>query len=199
LWQAGFTYIDHPALARKASWYAMRAAGMTSYTLLWLSTTVGLLVSSRRFRKHTRVAVTWHEFLSVVALLFAIWHGATIYLDTYLQAAWWQVWTPFTLAAYRPLAVGLGQVGFYLMVIVTLSFYVRHRIGGRRWRQLHYATLILYGLALTHAIAAGSDTAWTRWFYIGGGSSTIFLVYSRILAHARPGKQAQPSRKVRVA
>lgn len=186
-------YLQDPGVAQKASWYTMRAAGLTSYTLLWLSTLMGLLVSARWLPKRARTLVSWHEFASLVSLVFLSWHVIALYLDTYISVAWWQVWVPFSMGSYRPVAVAWGQISTYLMVAIIVSFYIRRYIGAKRWRQLHYMTLVLFGLALLHALTAGTDVIYTpvRLFYILTSMSILGLVYMRIFQQRshRPSRQ----------
>ena len=65
---------------------------------------------------------------------------------------------PFTIG-YRPLWTSLGIIGGYLAAILGLSFYVRRRIGARLWRRLHRLTVVVYVLALVHALGAGTDAS----------------------------------------
>jgi predicted ferric reductase len=66
---------------------------------------------------------------------------------------------PFASANYRPLWVGLGQIGPYLLAIVVLSFYFRRWIGYRLWRAIHYLSFAVFGLGLLHGLMSGTDTA----------------------------------------
>ena len=40
---------------------------------------------------------------------------------------------PFTMG-YRPVWTGLGVLGGYLAVALSLTYYARRRLGNRRWR-----------------------------------------------------------------
>ena len=65
---------------------------------------------------------------------------------------------------HEPLWTGLGIIGGYLAAALGLSFYARRRIGTKRWRSLHKATILVYVLAVAaharrgqrrrHAVAA---------------------------------------------
>jgi predicted ferric reductase len=71
------------------------------------------------------------------------------------------------------------------MLIVTLSFYVRSRIGQKTWRSLHYVSFITYLVALLHGITAGSDASllWVQQYYWISGGTLLFLLCYRILAN----------------
>jgi DMSO/TMAO reductase YedYZ heme-binding membrane subunit len=77
-------------------------------------------------------------------------------IDPWLHPGIAGVAVPFA-AAYRPLATGLGVIAFYLCLMFAGSFYVRRRIGPRRWRALHTGAAVAWALATVHAITSGSD------------------------------------------
>lgn len=183
LLNGAFTWLLATVPTTKAPWYAVRSSGMLAYGLLWFSTVWGLLLSTRWFRKAGASLTAMHEFLSLLSLIFVLLHVITLHFDAYLHLSWTQILVPFLATAYRPLALGIGQVAFYLIVAIVLSFYVRRRIGNKRWRTLHYATFVVYGFVLVHAVAAGTDSvlAPMRLFYLLSGGVVLFLTYARIL------------------
>jgi predicted ferric reductase len=69
------------------------------------------------------------------------------------------------------------------MLIVTLSFYVRQKIGQKTWRVIHYVSFLTYGMALLHGLTSGSDTSlpWAQQYYWVSGSSLLFLLMYRIV------------------
>jgi sulfoxide reductase heme-binding subunit YedZ len=90
---------------------------------------------------------------------------------------------PF-LSEYRPLEVGVGVISGYVMVIVTLSFYVKKQIGGPKvWRTLHYASFGVFALGTLHGIMSGTDTGtpWLVGMYATACTIVLFLTYVRIL------------------
>ncbi len=170
-------------------WYVVRAAGLVAYVLLWISVTLGLWISGGWTPRANAQLVALHEFASLVALSMTFLHVITLRADAYLQPSWIQIWVPLAMTTYRPLAVAAGQIGFYLMVAVVLSFYVRRWIGARVWRGLHAITFLLYGLVLVHAVAAGTESATPVWqgIYLVTGGSVLVLTYLR-LAIGRSGR-----------
>jgi len=69
---------------------------------------------------------------------------------------------PF-LAAYRPLWLGLGTLAVDVLAIVTVVSLLRHRVGPKTFRAVHWATYALWPMALLHALGSGTD-AGTTWF-----------------------------------
>lgn len=78
-------------------WYITRAAGLTGYILLWLSTAWGLAVSSKIFDKllHRAYTYDFHQFLSLLAIGFILLHIAVLMADRYLPYTLAQVLVPF--------------------------------------------------------------------------------------------------------
>lgn len=171
--------------AAKAPWYSVRAAGLIAFTLLWLATVWGLVLSTRWAQAWgiARNAAGLHEFFSLLALVFATLHALILHFDRYLQLRWWQVWVPFAATPYRPVALGWGQVAFLLTLATILSFYVRRYVGAKRWRTLHLLTFLAYGLALLHGVTAGTDNPWppVRLFYLASAGTVLCLTYTRLL------------------
>jgi predicted ferric reductase len=127
-------------------------------------------------------AASLHEFLSLAALAFAGLHGLVLLGDRYMHFSLGNIIYPFA-ASYRPGWVGLGQLGFYLSVILVLSFYLRKSLGARTWRVLHYLTFLSYGLVVVHGVASGTDTSAiaVQVMYMITASAVVFLVYYRLL------------------
>jgi len=145
----------------RAYWYLSRAAGLTAYGLLWLAIVLGLSLSIRLARVWPGgpTAADLHQFASLLALGFATVHGLVLLGDQYIGYTFAQILVPFTGTGYRPLWVGLGQVGFYLAAVVAFSVYLRDSIGYRAWRALHHLSFAVYILATVHAVGAGTDSA----------------------------------------
>ncbi len=69
----------------------------------------------------------------------------------------------------RPVCVGLGQVGLYIGLLDSLTFYIRRFIGYRVWRLLHYLSFLFYLLVLFHGFFSGTDSSapWAIALYLG--------------------------------
>src|SRR5581483_11125463 len=94
------------------------------------------------------------------------------------------------VSSYKPVAVALGVLAFYLMAAITVSFSVRRYIGRRAWRMLHWGSFGLYALATAHGLLVGSSAAqpWMRCLYLASGATVVLLINYRILLTAVPGK-----------
>lgn len=181
----------------KVYWYLARGSGIVAYLLLWLSVVLGLMVSNKMARTWpgAPAAVDLHQFTSLLALIFVLFHMLILLGDRYINYTLLQLLVPFASTEYRPLWVGLGQVAFYLTALVTFSFYVRRRIGHRAWRFLHYASFAVYLLVTAHGLGAGTDSRAPVVVVLYGltGLVTYFLTVYRILVSVR-----QPRRSTQV-
>ena len=168
----------------KAAWYLSRTSALAAYILLWLATALGVSMTSALARVWPGGPTVFelHQHTGLLGLMFALFHALILTGDRYIGYSLSQVFIPFA-SDYRPLWVGLGQVGLYLLGIVTLSFYARQAIGQRLWRLLHSMSFGAFMLALVHGLASGTDSpaTWVRALYWVSGGSILFLSSYRLL------------------
>ena len=172
----------------KAFWYISRATALVAFFLLWLSMAMGVTITNRLAKVWPGgpTAFELHEFFSLLGIAFALFHGMILMGDHYIHYSLTQVLVPFSSQQYKPLWVGLGQLAFYAWGIIVLSFYFRKRISTRVWRLIHYATYLIFLLALAHGVVSGTDSgfSWTNTLYWASGVSLFFLLVYRILVSA---------------
>ncbi|MFN8470649.1 MAG: ferric reductase-like transmembrane domain-containing protein [Anaerolineae bacterium] len=146
--------------APKGYWYLSRGAALVAYTLLWLSVVFGLSMTSKVSRAWPGGPTIFelHQFTSLWALAYAVFHAVILLGDRYMAYTPLQLALPFGSVNYAQFAVGLGQLALYIMLPVTFTFYVRQRIGQRAWRLVHYASFAVYLLATAHGLQAGTDS-----------------------------------------
>lgn len=170
----------------KAYWYLSRATAFVSLSLLWLSMALGLGITNKMARLWPGMPATFaiHEYVSLLGLAFALFHALVLLGDRYINFTLLQIFVPFSTADYRPFWVGVGQIGFYIWLIVALSFYIRPVIGQKFWRLLHYLSFAMYLIGIFHAIFSGTDTsmAWAQNYYWFSAGSLIFLFFVRIIS-----------------
>ena len=170
-------------------WYITRAAGLMGYFLIWLSTAWGLVVSTKILDPiiERAYAYDFHEYLSWLGLAFVATHVIVLMADKYLPYSLWQVMIPF-LSPYRPLWVGIGTIAFYLSLLVTVTFYLKKKIGMAAFRKIHYLSLVSYLGATLHGLYAGTDSVLpiANFLYKGTFLVTLFLTaYLIVLLYFR--------------
>lgn len=175
------------------TWNLLRAAGIGSYVMLFLSFAWGLLSTTAFFGKRlARPSITLlHQFFSTTGLILLAAHMALLFVDP---------WMPFDLgalfipgrSAYEPLGVGLGVVSMYLSVVIVVSSWLRKGIGPNVWRALHLLATPAFALSFLHGFLAGTDSSrpWMWWLYVGTGVAAVFLLVFRALT-ARPPRSAR--------
>ena len=140
------------------TWYLIRSTGITAYILMTLSVLWGLALSSKVVKDWSPgiLSMMLHSGLSWMALAMAVAHAGLLMFDKYFTYQILDLLIPF-IGPYRPFAVGLGTLGFWGILIVTLSFSVRKRLGNRLWKRIHYISYGAFVLITAHGIMAGSD------------------------------------------
>ena len=177
----------------KAYWYLSRGTGFVSLGLMWASMMLGIGITNKLGRLWPGLLPTMamHEYTSLLGLFFVTFHGLILLGDQYSKYALAQLLTPFGATQYRPMWVGIGQLGFYVWIIIVATFYLRKSLGKKTWRVVHYASFILFLGGLAHGLMSGTDagTPWAQYFYWITGGSLLFLLVYRILTSGK-----QPAR-----
>jgi methionine sulfoxide reductase heme-binding subunit len=174
-------------------WLASRAAGVVALALVTASTLLGLAMAARPPRPGPRAPrlVTLHEQLAVTGLVAIAVHGVALLGDPWLRPGLAGIALPGAMS-YRPLFTSLGVLAGWLAALLGLSYYLRGRIGVRRWRAVHRLTAVAWALALVHTLGAGTDSgsAWLRWPLLASAALVLVLLWLRVLRgdpHARKG------------
>lgn len=159
-------------------WYVTRSAGIVAYLLLWFSTVWGLVVPSKLLNPilGPSFTVDFHEFISLLAIGFALLHVFVLTIDRFLPYTIWQILIPF-LSPYRPFWVGMGVIAFYITLLVTITFYLRSKIGMKSFRSIHVLSLLGYLGVTLHGLYAGTDAPLVamQLLYKGTALVVIFL------------------------
>ena len=182
----------------KATWYITRSAGLVAYLLLWFATAWGLAVPSRILNGvlHGSFTFEFHEFISLLAISFTAVHMGVLLFDHYAPFTLVQIALPF-LSDYRPFWTGIGILSMYLVVLVTVTFYLRGRIGMKAFRAIHLLSLLGYLGAALHGLYAGTDSALptVQWMYAGTFLTIVFLLTYWLVEQAMRKMPARRSRE----
>jgi len=183
-------------------WFVTRAAGLIAYLLLWFSTVWGLAVPSKLVSPYLEQSYTFdfHQFISLLSVGFTALHILVLMVDQYLPFSIWQILLPF-LSSYRPFWVGIGIISFYIILLVTVTFYLRSRIGMSAFRAIHILSLVGYLGATLHGLFAGTDGALPgmQIIYFGSGLVVALLTgYWLWMRFLQKNKLEEPSRAATV-
>jgi DMSO/TMAO reductase YedYZ heme-binding membrane subunit len=140
-------------------WYATRAGGTVALVLLTATVVLGIAAGGRYAPgRIARFEVsTLHRNLSVLSLVFLALHISTAIADSYVPLSWLDTVVPFA-SSYRSLWVGLGAVAVDLLLAVALTSAVRQRLGGRRWKAVHWLAYAAWPVAILHGYGIGTDS-----------------------------------------
>ena len=165
------------------AWLVARSAGLVALAFLTVSVTLGLALSTRLLgNKRGKLLLGWHQTLMWTGLAMVALHGGALALDPVMRFGFVGVLVPGA-APWRPLPVAAGIVTGWLMLALAASFHVRRVIGQGRWRLLHYASFVAFGIGLYHALNVGTEFSGARGLIIAGAlaAPVTWLVYARIL------------------
>ena len=182
-------------------WYITRASGLTGYFLLWLSMIWGFAIPSKIVQPLVEGTFSYdfHEHLSLIGLGFVLLHVVVLMFDNFLRFSILQILIPF-IDTYRPFWVGLGVISFYMLLLVTITFYLRGKIGVQAFRSIHVLSIVGYLGATLHGLFAGTDSALpvTMFLYAGTFLVVIFLTVYWLFMRSF-GKEEKPAVATRSA
>jgi hypothetical protein len=185
-----------PDTGTKAYWFISRSSGVVAYVLITVGVLWGLVQSGGLFRRRITpvLALGIHSYLSWIGLGLAGLHGVILIGDGFFKFNLPNVLTPF-ISPYRPIPVGLGIIGFYLMLLLSLSFYARMHLGQKNFRLLHYGTFGVFVMVTLHSLFSGTDTKSLWWLYTISLAAVVSLTGLRIVA-TRRAKMASSTKAV---
>jgi sulfoxide reductase heme-binding subunit YedZ len=175
-------------------WLVSRASGIVAVTLVSISVLIGLAMAAKLVpARRKRGVVALHEEMAVVAVVAIAVHGASLLGDAWLRPGLAGITIPFLLH-YRPAVTGAGIIAGYLAVLLGPTFYLRRRLGARRWRRLHRLTPLIWVLAAVHTLGAGSDASslWLRGVVLLPVGPIVYLLTVRTLT----GRRRHPRRRL---
>ena len=141
-------------------WLTSRVAALTAFFVLAAALVTGQALRSAMFEgaMRNRELSSLHRFLTICWVPFVLLHVVTITIDSVARVSPIDLVIPFRVA-YAALPVGLGAIGFDLLLIVTVTSYLRRRLDPTTWRWLHRLSYVMFGVFAFHALLAGSDFA----------------------------------------
>lgn len=146
-----------------ALWDFGRGTGVVALVLLTVSVVLGIATRSGRPAPWLpRFAVTeLHRNVSLLSAVFLALHVVLLLVDPYALLRVTDIVLPF-LGAHRPFWLGLGTVALDVMFALVVTSLLRHRLGRRTWRAVHWSAYALWPIALAHSVGDGTDgfTAW---------------------------------------
>jgi len=170
-------------------WFVSRGSGLILLALF--STVVALGVATRT----GSAPRTWHRFtvaelhrsFSLFAVALLILHVVTAIADPYVSIGWWATVIPF-VSHYKAAALGLGTLAVDFGAAVIITSLLRHRLGFKAWRAVHWLAYLAWPVAFIHSLRAGNDLglAWVYTVEWGSAALVATALAARVLYTARP-------------
>jgi sulfoxide reductase heme-binding subunit YedZ len=144
-------------------WYATRAAGLMSWLAACGSVLVGLLMSSRALGR--RPTLPWltdlHRYFGAMAVAFLAIHMLSLWADSFVTFGWRELLIPWTatLPGRSRLALALGVVAAWTMIVVEASSLIRRWLPNGLWHAIHLLSYAVVVMTTVHGWQVGSDVA----------------------------------------
>jgi predicted ferric reductase len=147
-----------------ALWYLGRGTGVVALLMFTLTMVLGITTRSGRAAVGLNRFgfADLHKTASLAGVGLIAVHVGTLLFDPYAQLKLVDVVLPF-VGAYRPLWLGLGTLAVDVLAVLVATSLLRHRVGPRVFRAVHWTAYAMWPLALVHSLGTGTDAA-TTWF-----------------------------------
>lgn len=142
-----------------ATWgYLNRSTGTVALVLLTVVVVLGVLnVSRLATPRWPRLVVAGvHQRLAMLAVCFVTLHVISTVANGYAPIGLLYAVLPIH-SAYRTPWLGVGAVGFDLVVAVLITSLLRARLGYRAWRAIHWLTYACWAISMAHTFGLSND------------------------------------------
>ena len=179
----GFAKLVAPTVhSRYFPWLTGRALGIAAYLSLTALVLLGIWLRhpwrQRMGLMHPESRLRLHASLGTATLALVAGHVAFLASDKYAGVGWLGAVVPFE-ATYRPVAIALGVVAMFYMVVLSGTARLAGRWGSRHWYLFHHVAVVTFALVWAHGVLAGTDTAALRSLYVVSGGLVLVAASSR--------------------
>lgn len=141
-------------------WFIARITGLTAFAVLSLSVLSGeaLRTSVLDFLASNRAIRKLHDFTTPLWLPLVFAHVIALLLDRTAQIRPIDVVVPF-VNPYEPyfLPIGLGTIAFDIIVVVTVTSWLKRRMNNTLWMWIHRTSYVAFVAIFFHAARSGTD------------------------------------------
>ena len=139
-------------------WFIARITGLTAFAVLSLSVLSGeaLRTSVLDFLAKNRAIRKLHDFTTPLWLPLVFAHIIALVLDKTARIQPVNVVLPFT-TDYGQLPIGLGTLAFDIVMVVTITSWLRSRMNNTVWMWIHRTSYLAFIAIFFHAALSGTD------------------------------------------
>ena len=148
------------AIDDRVFWLLGRITGLTAFAVLSLSVLSGeaLRTSVLDFVATNRAIRRLHDFTTPLWLPLVFAHIVSLLLDKYARISPIDVIVPF-VNPYAPyfIPIGLGTIAFDIIMVVTVTSWLKRRMNNTLWMWIHRTSYIAFVAIFFHAAQSGTD------------------------------------------
>ena len=139
-------------------WFIARITGLTAFAVLSLSVLSGeaLRTSVLDFLAKNRAIRKLHDFTTPLWLPLVFAHVIALVLDKTARIQPINVVVPF-LTDYGQLPIGLGTIAFDIVMVVTITSWLRKYMNNTVWTWIHRTSYLGFVAIFFHAALSGTD------------------------------------------
>jgi DMSO/TMAO reductase YedYZ heme-binding membrane subunit len=139
-------------------WVLARVAGLSSYAALAIALITGIALRTAvlDWLGSNRALRGLHEYTTVLWIPLAGLHLLSLLLDTTARIGLLDLVIPFH-STYGTLAIGLGALSVDLLMLVTVTAFLKRRMNKDVWLWLHRLAYPAFALLFLHAVLSGTD------------------------------------------
>jgi predicted ferric reductase len=139
-------------------WVLARVAGLSSYAALAVALVTGIALRTAvlDWLGSNRALRALHEYTTVLWIPLAGLHLVSLLLDKTARIGLLDLVIPFH-SSYASLAIGLGALSVDVLLLVTVTAFLKRRMNKELWLWMHRLAYIAFALIFLHAVLSGTD------------------------------------------
>lgn len=139
-------------------WVLARVAGLSSYAALAVALVTGIALRTAvlDWLGNNRALRALHEYTTVLWIPLAVLHLASLLLDKTARIGWLDLVIPFH-SSYASLAIGLGALSLDVLLLVTVTAFLKRRMNKNLWLWMHRLAYVAFAMIFLHAVLSGTD------------------------------------------
>jgi methionine sulfoxide reductase heme-binding subunit len=170
-------------------WVLARVGGLSSYAALAIALVTGIALRTAvlDWLGSNRAVRSLHEYTTVLWIPLAGVHLLALLLDSTARIGLLDLVIPFH-SSYGTLAIGLGALSVDVLLVVTVTSFLKRRMGKELWLWIHRLSYGAFALAFLHAVLSGTDFSDPAVSAITWGTAATLLTLTvvRVLAGRLP-------------
>lgn len=165
-------------------WVVARVAGLASYAAMAIALVTGIALRTAvlDWLGSNRALRSLHEYTTVLWVPLAVIHMLSLVLDSTARVGLLDLVIPFH-SSYGTLAIGLGALSVDVLVVVTVTAFLKRHMNKAVWLWLHRLAYVAFALVFIHAVLSGTDfsdpvVSAITW---AAGAMLLFLALARAI------------------